>query len=296
MLYSFLNDISWVVNLRTPYLTPLFEFFTWLGYRDFLFMFIPFVYWCFDRKIFGRLVIIVFFTAIINSLLKDIFQDPRPDFSLNIDPWLQTEASFGFPSGHTQIAVVIWLYIALVAKNSIVRTVSILFLLGVPLSRIYLGVHDIGDVLGGMIFGLITLYLASIVYKNIEIGKINFTIFTQYAGLIIIFIILYFLWPSDHETTIVTGIGGLIIGFFIGKNIDYKYFNFKRIPNTYFHYFSCFFALTIFILLNEFLELGFELVSLPIWFESSVSSLILGLYISFIGLYLLSKIKLQSSR
>tara|TARA_B100001027_G_scaffold50573_1_gene33575 strand:- start:6937 stop:7827 length:891 start_codon:yes stop_codon:yes gene_type:complete len=296
MLYSFLNDISWVVNLRTPYLTPLFEFFTWLGYRDFLFMFIPFVYWCFDRKIFGRLVIIVFFTAIINSLLKDIFQDPRPDFSLNIDPWLQTEASFGFPSGHTQIAVVIWLYIALVAKNSIVRTVSILFLLGVPLSRIYLGVHDIGDVLGGMIFGLITLYLASIVYKNIEIGKINFTIFTQYAGLIIIFIILYFLWPSDHETTIVTGIGGLIIGFFIGKNIDYKYFNFKRIPNTYFHYFSCFFALTIFILLNEFLELGFELMSLPTWFESSVSSLILGLYISFIGLYLLSKIKLQSSR
>lgn len=296
MLYSFLNDISWVVNLRTPYLTPLFEFFTWLGYRDFLFMFIPFVYWCFDRKIFGRLVIIVFFTAIINSLLKDIFQDPRPDFSLNIDPWLQTEASFGFPSGHTQIAVVIWLYIALVAKNSIVRTVSILFLLGVPLSRIYLGVHDIGDVLGGMIFGLITLYLASIVYKNIEIGKINFTIFTQYAGLIIIFIILYFLWPSDHETTIVTGIGGLIIGFFIGKNIDYKYFNFKRIPNTYFHYFSCFFALIIFILLNEFLELGFELMSLPTWFESSVSSLILGLYISFIGLYLLSKIRLQSSR
>ena len=232
----------------------------------------------------------------IRDRLKDIFQDPRPDFSLNIDPWLQTEASFGFPSGHTQIAVVIWLYIALVAKNSIVRTVSILFLLGVPLSRIYLGVHDIGDVLGGMIFGLITLYLASIVYKNIEIGKINFTIFTQYAGLIIIFIILYFLWPSDHETTIVTGIGGLIIGFFIGKNIDYKYFNFKRIPNTYFHYFSCFFALIIFILLNEFLELGFELMSLPTWFESSVSSLILGLYISFIGLYLLSKIRLQSSR
>ena len=296
MLYSFLNDISWVVNLRTPYLTPLFEFFTWLGYRDFLFMFIPFVYWCFDRKIFGRLVIIVFFTAIINSLLKDIFQDPRPDFSLNIDPWLQTETSFGFPSGHTQIAVVIWLYIALVAKNSIVRTVSILFLLGVPLSRIYLGVHDVGDVLGGMIFGLITLYLASIVYKNIEIGKINFTIFTQYAGLMFIFIILYFLWPSDHETTIVTGIGGLIIGFFIGKNIDYKYFNFKRMPNSYFHYFSCFLALINFILLNEFLELGFELVSLPIWFESSVSSLILGLYISFIGLYLLSKIKLQSSR
>ena len=119
-----------------------------------------------------------------------------------------------------------------VAKNSIVRTVSILFLLGVPLSRIYLGVHDVGDVLGGMIFGLITLYLASIVYKNIEIGKINFTIFTQYAGLMFIFIILYFLWPSDHETTIVTGIGGLIIGFLIGKKIDYP----NELKDMIFHF------------------------------------------------------------
>ena len=26
MIYSLLNDISWVVNIRTPYLTPIFEF------------------------------------------------------------------------------------------------------------------------------------------------------------------------------------------------------------------------------------------------------------------------------
>ncbi len=82
MIYSLLNDISWVVNIRTPYLTPIFEFFTWLGYRDFLFMFIPFIYWCYDRKVFGKLLVIVFFSAIINSFLKDIFQDPRPDLIL----------------------------------------------------------------------------------------------------------------------------------------------------------------------------------------------------------------------
>ena len=72
MIYSLLNDISWVVNIRTPYLTPIFEFFTWLGYRDFLFMFIPFIYWCYDRKVFGKLLVIVFFlTELVKIDLTD---------------------------------------------------------------------------------------------------------------------------------------------------------------------------------------------------------------------------------
>ena len=51
MEFQLLTDISWVVNLRTPMLTPIFEFFTWLGYRNFLFMFIPFTYWIFDSEL-----------------------------------------------------------------------------------------------------------------------------------------------------------------------------------------------------------------------------------------------------
>ena len=58
---------------------------------------------------FAYVELITGYNVILDDL-KDIFQDPRPDFALNIDPWLQTETSFGFPSGHTQIAVVIWLY------------------------------------------------------------------------------------------------------------------------------------------------------------------------------------------
>ena len=128
------DDISWVVSLRYAQITPVFEFFTWLGYRDFLFLFIPFIYWCFDRKTFGRLVLLVFFTALINIWLKDFFQDPRPDPSLSIDPWLHDNQSYGFPSGHSQLAVIIWLYIALNVENSLVRIFSLVSLICVPLS------------------------------------------------------------------------------------------------------------------------------------------------------------------
>ena len=296
MIYSLLNDISWVVNIRTPYLTPIFEFFTWLGYRDFLFMFIPFIYWCYDRKVFGKLLVIVFFSAIINSFLKDIFQDPRPDFALNIDPWLQTDTSFGFPSGHTQIAVVIWLYIALNVKNVFVKSLSIIFLFGVPLSRVYLGVHDIGDILGGLVVGLVTLYIADLIYKNIERGNIKFNTFTKYLSLVVIFLLFYLTWPTAHGNEAAIAIGGLMIGFFIGKDIDYKQFNFVRTSNAIAHYTSCFLALVLFLLFNEYLNLAFEKVNLPLELETALSSLILGFFISFLSLYLLSKIKLQLSK
>ena len=31
-----------------------------------------------------------------------------------------------------------------------------------PLSRVYLGVHDIGDILGGLVVGLATLYISDL--------------------------------------------------------------------------------------------------------------------------------------
>ena len=296
MFYQMLTDISWVVNLRSPILTPIFEFLTWLGYRDFLFMFIPFTYWCFDRKIFGRLVLIVFFSAIINSWLKDFFQDPRPDLYLNIDPWLQTETSFGFPSGHTQIAVVIWLYIALNVRNLFAKIVSIFFLLGVPFSRIYLGVHDIGDILGGMTVGLFTLYAAHLFYQNIDSGKYNFSNRLKYTSVIIALILFYFSWPMEHGYALVAGLGGLILGFMIGSDLDKRYFNYERVSNSFMHYLSCSLALIVFLVLNKFLESVFAQVILPELFEISASSFILGAYISFIALFLLSKVKLQSIR
>ena len=98
-----------------------------------------------------------------------------------------------------------------------------------------------------------------------------------------------------HGNEAAIAIGGLMIGFFIGKDIDYKQFNFVH-SNTFAHYTSCFLALVLFLLFNEFLNLAFEKVNLPIELETALSSLILGFFISFLSLYLLSKIKLQLSK
>ena len=104
----------------------------------------------------------------------------------------------------------------------------------------------------------------------------------------------YFLWPIEHGYELVAGLGGLILGFMIGSDLDKKYFGYERVSNTFMHYFSCSLALIVFLILNKFLETGFDQVILPEWFEIGMSSFILGAYISFIALFLLSKVKLQS--
>ena len=100
----------------------------------------------------------------------------------------------------------------------------------------------------------------------------------------------------EHGYALVAGLGGLILGFMIGSDLDKRYFNYERVSNSFMHYFSCSLALIVFLVLNKFLENVFAQIILPELLEISVSSFILGAYISFIALFLLSKVKLQSIR
>ena len=287
------DDIGWVVNLRYAQITPVFEFFTWLGYRDFLFLFIPFIYWCFDRKTFGRLVLLVFFAALINTWLKDFFQDPRPDPSLSIDPWLHDNQSYGFPSGHSQLAVIIWLYIALNVENSLVRIFSLVSLICVPLSRLYLGVHDLSDIFGGLSIGLIILFTAHFIFKKID-GGYYIQNTTQFIIISCTLILFYVTWPLSSTISAVVSFSGFIIGFWFGYQLDNKHFSFSRIQNTYLHYLSSVIALFGFLMINNLMNNIVDRYELSSQFIDFIMSAILGFYISFFALYVLFKIKLQS--
>jgi len=287
------DDIGWVVNLRYAQITPVFEFFTWLGYRDFLFLFIPFIYWCFDRKTFGRLVLLVFFAALINTWLKDFFQDPRPDPSLSIDPWLHDNQSYGFPSGHSQLAVIIWLYIALNVENSLVRIFSLVSLICVPLSRLYLGVHDLSDIFGGLSIGLIILFTTQFIFKKID-GGYYIQNTTQFIIISCTLILFYVTWPLSSTISAVVSFSGFIIGFWFGYQLDNKHFSFSRIQNTYLHYLSSVIALFGFLMINNLMNNIVDRYELSSQFIDFIMSAILGFYISFFALYVLFKIKLQS--
>ena len=95
--------------------------------------------------------------GILNVFLKHLFHRQRPVFE---NP-LVTLSSYGFPSGHTMGATLLYGLLALLAarnlKTSNQRVASLvaacLIILLIGLTRIYLGAHFLSDVLGAIAAG-----------------------------------------------------------------------------------------------------------------------------------------------
>jgi len=104
-------------------------------------------------------------TVIITEILKAIIQRPRP-----ISTLIQ-ETGFSFPSGHTTMAIVflgVMAYIFTKKKNKTkVVITSTLLLIIIGLSRLYLQVHWLTDIIGGLIIGGIILTASILIYKKI---------------------------------------------------------------------------------------------------------------------------------
>lgn len=99
-------------------------------------------------------------SVIINNLVKIIVKRERPDYLRMV-----MEKSYSFPSGHAMISVLFFesiIYLVnkynLKYKKLITFSLST-FVLLVGISRIYLGVHYLTDVVGGYLLGFIVLFL-----------------------------------------------------------------------------------------------------------------------------------------
>jgi hypothetical protein len=98
-------------------------------------------------------------------VFKFLFHNPRPYwFSESVQAY-SSETSFGIPSGHSQIAATVWGWLAVEVKKRwfTVLALSLIFLIG--LSRLYLGVHFLSDVLLGWTLGGLLVWAFSAWYR-----------------------------------------------------------------------------------------------------------------------------------
>lgn len=141
--------------------------FSLIGTVPFYLVIIPALYWCVDSRIGLRLSMLLMISAGINSIFKVMLHQPRPywiDQNINSP---HPETSFGAPSGHAQNSVVFWGSIGYWLKSRWIWLLSILMILSISFSRMYLGVHYLQDILLGWIIGIILLIVFNILEQPI---------------------------------------------------------------------------------------------------------------------------------
>lgn len=211
---SIWNDLSWVEGIRTPALSVFFENISLAGYPTFLILFISFGYFFWSPSRFSRIAMMLFISGLINGFLKDFFQDPRPLIELMLDPKVGT--SYGWPSGHAQIAVTLWGLIAYELKDKRATIGAGILIFLIAFSRMYLGVHDLGDVISGLIIGTIILAIwhLAVIYKIYE--SLSKKSWMMAIGLFQI--IIYYFYPvhEGHEANV--WFLGVMMGWFIGSS------------------------------------------------------------------------------
>ncbi|MBO5333749.1 MAG: phosphatase PAP2 family protein [Clostridia bacterium] len=115
-------------------------------------------------------------TLLTNLIMKPLFDRPRPYIYYADNPVFMSwhhfagnhiESEKSFPSGHTTAAFELGVAIFLVMKNKKIAWVFPVFSALVGLSRIYLMVHYVTDVIGGVFVGVFAGIMGYLIMKAI---------------------------------------------------------------------------------------------------------------------------------
>ncbi|MBA3724428.1 MAG: phosphatase PAP2 family protein [Candidatus Levybacteria bacterium] len=164
---------------RNPGLTEFMVFISLLGADIIVFaggLFTIFLTWKKHKREAILFVTVLIIGLLINIILKVIFQRPRPD----MDPIMDLSSSYSFPSGHAMNAFIFYSVMSYFVYHfthnkvlsGVVTVLSLLLVLLIGLSRIYLGVHYPSDVLAGFIAGFFVFITAIVLIRSITFRNI----------------------------------------------------------------------------------------------------------------------------
>jgi membrane-associated phospholipid phosphatase len=224
-MQHWLHSIDFFVAIRSALITPVMIGFSTLGSSGFLLLFLAVGYWMLSKEIFARMGLWSLLSMLLNGYLKDLFKDPRPDLIFQLDS--SALGSYGFPSGHAQIAIVAWLWIAWEVRKTWVWILSSILVIGICFSRLYLGVHDLEDVVAGIGIGLLSLLsFVFLTTRRFEWAQ-HIRSFWQIVAIGIGEAFFFLTWPGKIPES--AGWSGVfLIGFWSGVWIEKKRLAFQK--------------------------------------------------------------------
>jgi undecaprenyl-diphosphatase len=175
-IFLFLN------GLHQDWLDPIMQFITGTAsWIPFYILILVFLFWKFKKY---ALVILIAIALTItaadqftSSLMKPTFQRLRPCYDeqirLQVYNYVGCGGQFGFASSHAAntfaLAMMLWIVCRGMSERRKIAYLMFSWAVLVAYSRIYVGVHYLGDVLVGGIIGIILAFLISFLFKRMNI-------------------------------------------------------------------------------------------------------------------------------
>ena len=266
------------------------------------------VYWCFDKRAGYEIMMVITGGNTMNHLVKLTTCIERPWLlDSRITPpevAIKNQGGYSFPSGHTQLGAA---YLGSTAhwlrhKHKVISVLLWITACIIGLTRLYLGVHTIFDIVAGFLETVIMIFVASKVFDYAWKSGKNLNI-TVLAGLIIsllaVLYIMYKPYPIHYfpdgtvmtdpkDMIIYTSMGGFS-GFLTGMWVEQKFIRFRTDITVRQKVFRFIIGGAVYALANAYIP-NFSTRCLGVWPGSFISNFVLMLFPTAIYPFIFHKI------
>ncbi|NHJ87410.1 MAG: phosphatase PAP2 family protein [Asgard group archaeon] len=207
---------EWLQNLFPEWFKYIFIIITYLGNAIIYISLLAIAYWIYRKKdaIIGIYILLT--STFLNFFLKVLIGKPRPDASIR----LVSEEGFSTPSNHAQTSTTVYGWMTFHFKKLWLYIVTPIMIILICFSRVYLGVHFIGDVIIGLLIG--AAFLTACIFavpplvKWIDSWKTWVKIVVGESYGVVIFLLTYLTgmyaeWPTGDTSNSADIVAALIL-------------------------------------------------------------------------------------
>lgn len=176
--------------------------------------------WLWGRRTAYSLLAVVAVGGLLKTALNSLLAVPRPDAG-GIVKYERVEVG-SFPSGHVSTATGLWGWLAL--QGRVPWLLAVIVVLFESVSRLYLGVHFVGDILGGILLGALTISLVHWIWPHVQewLGRRSFAFFGIVAAVALAGVAagtFFFFGANPYKWRA----GGLVAGLAIALPLEYRF-------------------------------------------------------------------------
>ncbi len=221
-------NITLVLRNLMPWAGEFFKLISQLGSEYFYIGLVLIGFWAVKKRAAIVLTFVIVTGMVSNYLLKLAIANPRPDSSY----WYQgvEETNYSTPSNHAQLSSTMYSWFSLKIKTWWILILSIVLTFLIGISRVYLGVHYLEDVLIGWGVGIVTALI--LYYLEKPLVEVFSKYREEYLYLILFLIGFGMTAALTYLTPLPPGdnfgsFGGIIMGIAIGLPLEKRFVNFS---------------------------------------------------------------------